>query len=57
MDTVDITLYLVGETEEDARERMPFDSEDSAKAAAEYKGGEVYEVTATIDFSTIRKTI
>jgi len=54
---VDITLYLVGADEDDARSGMVFDSEESAESYRrdEYgDDGKIYYVTAYIDFDTMR---
>lgn len=56
MDTsnlIELTLYLVGNTEADALEGMPFDSIESADSYANDEGGEIYEVSAWIDPTTI----
>jgi len=53
-DELEITLYLVGDNEEDARGNFPF---DSFKEAEQYKyennASKIYSVIATIDFSTM----
>lgn len=54
MDRTDLTLYLVGYTEDDARESLPFDSIESAQSYADDQGGDIYSVTATIDLTTIQ---
>lgn len=53
-DTQNITLYYVGDSPELARQGMPFDSIESAESYADDEGGQIYEVTATIDFSTMK---
>lgn len=52
---MDITLYLVGTDEDDAMSNAPFDSLESAQSNAEDTGGNVYTVTAFIDFTTLQK--
>lgn len=51
---MDITLYLVGDDEDDAMSNAPFDSLESAQSNAEDTGGTIYEVLAKIDFDTVR---
>lgn len=62
MDTIELTLYLVGSDEDTARETFPFTDYTSAEGyaideygAAALEAGEVtiYTVTATVDFTTI----
>lgn len=53
---MDITLYLVGTDEDNARETFPFDSYESAQSYSDdNEGTEVFIVNATIDFSTIER--
>lgn len=46
---MDLTIYLVGDNEEDAKNSLPFDSFESAEEYSYNVGGNVYSVTATID--------
>lgn len=50
---IELTLYLVGYSKEDALGGMPFDSPDSAESYISDQGGKLYSVTAYIDPSTI----
>lgn len=51
-----ITLYLVGEDEDDAQGNFPFDSLESAAACAlGNDGAKIYSVDAFIDFSSIQE--
>lgn len=53
--TIDVTLYLVGEDEDAAQENLPFDSEESAESfAADNEGTRVFAVDAVIDLNSIR---
>lgn len=50
----DITLWLVGENAEAAKESLLFDSYESAASyQRDNLGTNIYSVTAMIDFSTI----
>lgn len=56
MDTTNLTqltLYLVGNNEWEALRGMPFDSIESADSYANDEGGNIYEVTAWVDPTTI----
>lgn len=53
-DTIDLTLWLVGTDKEDASERFPFDSYESAKSYADDNDGmKIWAATARLDFSTM----
>lgn len=51
---MNITLYLVGEDEDEAQQNLLFDSQESAEDYAhDYPGSNVYSVSAVVDFTTI----
>jgi hypothetical protein len=53
---MDITLYFVGTDDEDAREGIPFDSQESAESfQADNPWAKIYSVTATVNFDTIKE--
>lgn len=52
---MDITLYLVGTDQDEAEANFPFDSISSARSFADDNPGtQVFSVTATIDFNTVK---
>lgn len=51
--TRDFTVWFVGDTIEEARERMPFDACESASEYADDEGGNVYSATVTLHFDTM----
>ncbi len=53
-DELEITLYMVGIDEEDARSTFVFDSFESANSyVQDNPGTKIYTVEATIDFETM----
>jgi hypothetical protein len=54
-DTVDLTLYLVGDTKDEAEEGLPFDDYPLADEYRRDNGYKtVWAITATMRFSTMR---
>lgn len=52
--TVQITLWLVGTTADDAQANFPFDSAESARSCADDNPGtRVFIVAASIDLATV----
>ena len=57
MDKIDLTVYLVGMTEDQARESMIWtEYKDAEEHNLDEFGGDanIYSVNATIDFTTIK---
>lgn len=50
---IDLTIYFVGNTVEEALAGLPFDSAESADSYANDAGGNVYAATAHVDDTTI----
>jgi hypothetical protein len=57
---LDITLYFVGEDEDEAQTNMPFDSYESAdsyvKDHGRNSGLKIYEAKGVIDFTTMEES-
>lgn len=59
MNTIDLTLYLVGWDEDEAQGSMPFDSFESAASYRDDNRDDsgsmnIYSVTSTINFDTMQ---
>ena len=57
LDAQEFTLYFVGDSAEEAVERLPFDSFESANDYVLDEGGTVFMATAYLDKTSVREAV